>query len=330
MTSFMLSASMDSETHPLLDEQKLPKIFELIRTDLYTFEPKINGMRAGLGKTNGVVTMPNRRGIDHARTHHLPELEAVAATLPDNTMLDGEVTVLADPKICEHKTCDCHVGYPCRLLTTKKTGTKTQVLHNLPAVFIAWDIRMLDGENLEGMHQTARRALLEEIISKDSPHIQLVKSVTEEKDVIDMFLSEPEGMMAKLKSSKYVPMDEDSSNRPRLWIKIKHTFIKIVDVMGYCTEAGGRLSGKARNFVIAENGVYRGTVGGGFTDQEREEARAFLDASPNADAPYWIMKNMKHPYVHKPDSGLKMSVIYQEFMPSGILFQPRLFHLINL
>lgn len=100
------------------------------------------------------------------------------------------------------------------------------------------------------------------------------------------------------------------------------------DVVGYCLEAQGRLSGQMRNLVITdENGEYKGTVGGGFSDQERREVKAFLDSQPSAAAPYSLSSKVKHQFLYKPNTGLKLLACFQETMPSGIIFQPRMIKL---
>lgn len=336
---FQLAWSIDSESDPLIDERKIPEIRRLAKTGLYTFEAKQDGLRIGLGKkADGSITIPNRRGIDYAQTRNLPELERIAAMFPPDTMLDGEGTVMADRTYCDNKeTCKCKPGYPCRLLSQRRAGSKTNyapLISKLPIVFVTWDIRRLAGENLENEPYETRRRILRDFVEMANEagnhDIVLIRSVESEEDAVAMFQAEPEGIMAKLKASKYIEMDEGvaSTQRPRYWIKIKHTFLRCFDVAGYCLEAQGRLSGQMRNLVITENGEYRGTVGGGFSDQERREARAYLDRFPTVNPPWTLSSKVKHQWLYKPTSGLKLTAAYQAVMPSGIIFQPRMMGLI--
>ena len=96
----------------------------------------------------------------------------------------------------------------------------------LPVVFLAWAIRRHAGQDLE--HQTCEqnKAKLKEFVEQiNDPRLVLLQYV--EKGAVEMFKNEPEGIVAKLKTSTYIPMSEGSSkDRVKYWIKLKHTHIR--------------------------------------------------------------------------------------------------------
>jgi ATP-dependent DNA ligase len=203
-------------------------------------------------------------------------------------------------------------------------------MRTLPILFYTWDIPKLNGQDLRKKPLTERKAILKEFYVNlpNSSSLKLTPYV--EKGAVGLFLTEPEGIVAKEKDSEYVEMDEDSSssNREKLWLKIKHTFIVIRDIAGYSLEAEGRLTGKLRNLVMLDNGVFCGTVGGGFSDNERIKVKAFLDQYPDQSAPISLTTKLKHQFVYKPSNQLKVRVAYQELTPANILYQPRMIELI--
>jgi len=337
---FMLCGSMDSPEHPLLDEEKIPKIQALENSGRYIFEAKLDGTCGGLGKlVDGTVTIPNRRGVDYAKEGNLSELVAAAKCFPKDTMSVGEIVVMCNPEACNYKeTCEHKIGHPCRTLTQRRCGTKNadkarELMRTLPVEFVTWDIPRLNGEDLKNMPLIERKKILRDFIqmAREDAKIPNLREIEyQEKNAVELFMSEPEGIVAKLKDSIYVEMEEgtSSSNRLQLWMKIKHTFIVIRDIIGYSLEAEGRLSGKLRNLVMLDNGRFCGTVGGGFSDQEREQVKAFLDNFPSAPAPYSLTGKLKHRLIYKPGNTLKVKVAYQEVTPANILYAPRMIDLL--
>jgi ATP-dependent DNA ligase len=139
-----------------------------------------------------------------------------------------------------------------------------------------------------------------------------------------VFKTEHEGVVAKRMDSKYVPMEEGSHGRLQLWIKIKHVYLRVCDVQGYCSDGEGRISGMLRNLVLTYEEKYCGTVGGGFDDTDRIKLKAFFDNHPKVAAPYGISSQVRgHDLIYVPNTGLRVEVAYQEIMPSGILYALR-------
>jgi ATP-dependent DNA ligase len=333
----MLCASIDSPKNILLDNQKYLKIRELEDTNKYYFNQKYDGLRIGLARLpDGSVSIPNRRGVDYAKTKNVPEIEAAAKIFPPDTLIDGEGGVMCDPKNCpaQNRKCQGKQGHLCRSLTQTRFASKTNysqdLIKRLPAIFIAWDIRRLAGEDLEQLPLTTRLRILTEFMvdAKAAGAYPLQLAEYQEKGAVEMFKGEPEGIVAKLKDSPYVPMDEDtgSDRRPRLWIKIKHTYIEIVNVEGYCSDSEGRLSSvELRNLVVTKNGEYVGTVGGGFSDSDRVKLKQFFGKYQTMNAPYALASKVKsaRTFVYVPNTGLQLRIAYQEITANNIRYAPR-------
>src|ERR1700751_3685165 len=62
--------------------------------ELWTYELKLDGYRLVAVKTGGKVTLYSRRGIDLSQRFEY--VTAALATLPDETVIDGELVALDD------------------------------------------------------------------------------------------------------------------------------------------------------------------------------------------------------------------------------------------
>lgn len=113
-------------------------------------EWKYDGIRAQIVKRAGTVWVWSRG--EELMTDRFPEIVALAAALPDGTVLDGEIVVWkgAGPA-------------PFNLLQ-QRIGRKTlnrRVLADAPVAFIAYDLLEWQGDDQRGQAQSIRRVLLE-------------------------------------------------------------------------------------------------------------------------------------------------------------------------
>jgi DNA ligase-1 len=123
---------------------------ELGSVDEWIAEWKYDGIRAQLVKRAGQVWLWSRG--EELITERFPEIAERARSLPDGTVLDGEILVWRD-----------NAPQPFALLqkrVTRKT-VSAQVLQEAPAVFLAYD--MLEIQRLDARHlpQRERRAALQ-------------------------------------------------------------------------------------------------------------------------------------------------------------------------
>jgi DNA ligase-1 len=116
-------------------------------------EWKYDGIRAQIVKRAGTVWIWSRG--EELVTERFPEIAALAAQLPDGTVLDGEIVVWKDDAPAAFNLLQQRIG--------RKTLTK-RVLADAPAGFIAYDLLEWAGADQRAQPQSARRPLLEAVV----------------------------------------------------------------------------------------------------------------------------------------------------------------------
>ncbi len=124
-------------------------------------EWKYDGIRAQVVKRRGQVWIWSRG--EELVTDRFPELVALAAALPDGTVLDGEIVVWIDAAPAAFNLLQQRIG--------RKTLTK-KVLADAPVAFIAYDLLEWEGLDQRALAQSARRIALEAALSM-APGLQL-------------------------------------------------------------------------------------------------------------------------------------------------------------
>ena len=130
-------------------------------------EWKYDGIRAQVIKRAGTVWVWSRG--EELMTDRFPEVVALAAALPDGTVLDGEIVVWKGLGPAPFNLLQQRIG--------RKTLNK-KVLADAPVAFIAYDLLEWEGEDQRGQPQSARRRLLEAAV-RATPGLQL--SPTEQR-----------------------------------------------------------------------------------------------------------------------------------------------------
>lgn len=167
--------------------------------DQWQVEWKWDGIRAQLVKRDGQLWVWSRG--EELVTDRFPELQALIETLPDGTVIDGELVVWkhapapdieVDPAQILDQTSHPpgfqtqepkNQGYvqPFALLQ-QRIGRKTltaKILENLPVVILAYDLLEWQGEDWREQPQAVRREQLEKIVlGFDQPQLQLSPLVT--------------------------------------------------------------------------------------------------------------------------------------------------------
>ncbi|MEO7056202.1 MAG: cisplatin damage response ATP-dependent DNA ligase, partial [Caldimonas sp.] len=115
-------------------------------------EWKYDGIRAQVVKRGGQVWIWSRG--EELITERFPEVVAAASSLPDGTVLDGEIVVWRDGAVQPFALLQQRIG---RKLLTKK------VLAEAPAGFIAYDLLEHAGTDLRERPQHERRLQLEAV-----------------------------------------------------------------------------------------------------------------------------------------------------------------------
>ena len=128
-------------------------------------EWKYDGIRAQLVKRAGQVWLWSRG--EELITERFPEVVALVQTLPDGTVLDGEIVVWKDGRPAPFNLLQQRIA--------RKTLTK-KVLADAPATFIAYDLLEWRGEDLRQRAQVERRAALVTCIATTSLHLSPLES----------------------------------------------------------------------------------------------------------------------------------------------------------
>jgi DNA ligase 1 len=113
-------------------------------------EWKYDGIRAQVVKRAGTVWIWSRG--EELMTDRFPEIVALAAALPDGTVLDGEIVVWRGAGPAPFNLLQQRIG--------RKTLNK-KVLADAPVAFIAYDLLEWQGEDQRAQPQAQRRGLLE-------------------------------------------------------------------------------------------------------------------------------------------------------------------------
>ena len=94
-----------------------------------------------------------------------PELDAMHASLPDQTVLDGEIVVWRGGRVQPFAELQKRIG---RTAVTKK------ILADLPVALLAYDLLEIDGADCRAWPQWQRRARLEQVVAQaSSPALRL-------------------------------------------------------------------------------------------------------------------------------------------------------------
>jgi len=129
----------------------------LAAPDEWLVEWKYDGIRAQVVKRASQVWIWSRG--EELVTERFPEIVAAATTLPNGTVLDGELVVWKDGRVAPFALLQQRIG--------RKTLTK-KVLADAPVGFIAYDLLELGGADLRERPQGERRELLETVIAAQS------------------------------------------------------------------------------------------------------------------------------------------------------------------
>jgi len=125
----------------------------LLEPSDWLVEWKYDGIRAQVVKRAGSVWIWSRG--EELVTERFPEIVALAAALPDGTVLDGEIVVWKDGVPASFALLQQRIG--------RKTLTK-KVLADAPVGYIAYDLLESDGSDVREQPQHERRVLLERLL----------------------------------------------------------------------------------------------------------------------------------------------------------------------
>ncbi len=132
-------------------------------------EWKWDGIRAQLIRRSGQTFLWSRG--EEVITARFPEIVAAAASLPDGTVLDGEVLAWGSDAPLPFATLQLRIG--------RQNLTK-QALARAPAAFMAYDVLELDGADIRSLPLAERRQRLEALVAAHAPMLRLSPIVGED------------------------------------------------------------------------------------------------------------------------------------------------------
>lgn len=217
----------------------------------FLFEVKWDGYRVLAYKKKEKVTLQSRGGLNY--TKYYKAVEDELKNLEYDVVLDGEIVVLNKD------------GKPDFDALQKYNGTE-------PLAYYVFDILWCNGYNLMDLPLTDRKEFLSTIL----PPGGIIKYSDHFDDGLELFAlikkQGMEGIVAKRKSSKYLP-----GTRGKDWLKIP-TENRQEFVIGGWTESESGSAFRSLLFGYYENGklVFQGHAGHGFKEKEKPAILAML------------------------------------------------------
>jgi DNA ligase D-like protein (predicted ligase) len=239
----------------------------------YAFEVAWHGIRALARIDRGQVRLWGRDLRD--LTGRYPEVQALAAIAPPETIVDGELIV------ADGEGRPDSVALDKRQQAANPEGVARAVAAQ-PVTYVVYDLLYLAGRSLLNLPLVRRRPRLSDAI-RSSARIYVAEAVAE--DGLALFDAAQErgleGIVAKRYDSPYRP-----GQRHPDWLAIEAIRHQDFAVIGFIPEAGDRLL-EALIIATYDGRGYQpaGRVGGGFDAGTSKRLRKTLDALPGAPAP---------------------------------------------
>jgi bifunctional non-homologous end joining protein LigD len=274
----------------------------------WLLERKLDGERCVARKDGGDVRLESRTAKNLSATY--PEVRAgVAAQRSWGLLLDGEL-VAFDGDQTSFSRLQQRLGV---------ANPSPQLVAEYPVVYCVFDLLALDGEDLTGEPQLARRARLASVV-EPSATLQLTEAWhgDSQRRFADACRSGWEGLIAKRADAPY------TAGRSRNWLKLKCAWEQELVIGGFTDPGGSRTDFGALLVGYYEDAQlrYAGKVGTGFNANTLRDLGAklrrlaarespFVDARPVPRGAHWT----------RPE--LVAQIGFAEWTTDGRLRQPR-------
>ncbi|WP_095101256.1 ATP-dependent DNA ligase [Pseudomonas sp. Irchel 3A5] len=232
-------------------------------------EWKWDGIRAQLVKREGRLWIWSRG--EELVTDRFPELHSLVQSLPDGTVIDGEIVVWkpAEQEVTEGAEFSLSAESPPEAtqaqpsvqpfaLLQQRIGRKTlgkKILEELPVVVLAYDLLEWQEHDWRSRPQHERRTQLEKVIETCQSPVLLPSPVINGKDWLDLSVQREasrslgvEGMMLKSRDSLYgVGRTKDMG----VWWKWKVDPFSVDAVLIYAQRGHGRRASLYSDYTFA-------------------------------------------------------------------------------
>ena len=234
-------------------------------------EWKWDGIRAQLIRRDGRVWLWSRG--EELLNGRFPEVESVAALLPDGLGVDGELVPWRDSRPLPFAQLQRRIG-------RKVLGTR--LLEEVPVALVAFDLLEQGGEDLRSLPLDQRRLRLQDLL-RDLPANRLVVSPEVPADTWDGLHAAraeardrgAEGVMLKRRSSPY-----GAGRRRGDWWKWKVAPLTVDAVLIYAEPGHGRRAGLFTDYTFgvwdADRLVPFAKAYSGLTDDEIRRVDAYI------------------------------------------------------
>jgi bifunctional non-homologous end joining protein LigD len=234
--------------------------------DIWTYELKLDGYRLEAVKASGKVALFSRRGTD--LTRRFPYVATALASLPDDTVIDGEVVALDEE------------GKPNFNLLQNFRSAESYI------IFYAFDIMIHDGRDVRQLPLSKRRTILSTTIKPgDQVGLSQVSNRTAEEMIQFVRSHGLEGVVAKRADSVY-----QSGLRTGLWKKTRINLSQEFVIGGYIPSHLG-VDSIVVGFYKGKDLYYAARVRAGFVPATR---RQVFDTIKH-------LKTAKCPFVNLPE-----------------------------
>ncbi len=230
-------------------------------------EWKWDGIRAQLVKRDGRLWIWSRG--EELVSDRFPELHSLTASLPDGTVIDGEIVVWKTPPPADvapedfslddasSTSADAPAVQPFALLQ-QRIGRKTlskKILEEIPVVVLAYDLLEWQGEDWRSRPQHERRTQMEQVIAQAADPVLRPSPVLTGDDWLDLGRQREasralgvEGMMLKARDSLYgVGRTKDMGT----WWKWKVDPFSVDAVLIYAQAGHGRRASLYSDYTFA-------------------------------------------------------------------------------
>lgn len=131
-------------------------------------EWKWDGIRAQVIKRRGELFMWSRG--EELITERFPEIVAAARSLPDGTVLDGEVLPWLGDRVMPFTDLQRRIG---------RKNLSPKILSEVPVILQCYDLLEIEGRDIRNFEFRRRRNLLEELLTSLEPEVQMILRPTE-------------------------------------------------------------------------------------------------------------------------------------------------------
>lgn len=281
---------------PKFQEPQLCTLVDSVPTgSQWLHEVKYDGYRAQIAVAKGKAKVFTRSGLDW--TDKFQAIADAVAKLPVKTALfDGEIVAFKDGK-------------------PDFSTLKNAISDGGDMTLFAFDLLELDGEDLTGLANLARKERLAPLIDGKDPRVQYSDHIVGQGEPLfeTMCREGYEGVVSKRADAPY------RGKRTQAWLKIKCTHRQEFVIVGWTPSA------KSRGFaslLLGLNGpdglIYAGKVGTGFdtaTMLDLQERLAKIERkTPTVTAPRAAVRG-----AHWVTPKLVAEVAYAETTPDGVL-----------